>query len=600
MLVARNDHKKYMELAIHFVQDEVRYMGVEMGIYSQRPNSPEKVIQQRYGDCKDKSLLLIYLLKGAKINAYMAYADTYNGKKMQDFLPSPFVFNHAVVVIEYGGQKKWIDATISYQRGKFDKIYFPDYGQGLVLKPGVKSPENVISKPTGKLVANLTFDIGDTGSVNKTKLIIKSTYTANVADDMRSTIADEGINGIEKSFLNYITGYYADSEVSAPIKIKDNEQSNTLEITESYLIPDIWAKDDKENSRFYANFYGDLISHSLRDITTKNRLQPLSLKSPVNIEQNIFVKLPHAWDIDNEYFESKTDSYEFKFNSIFNNKVMELHFSYHSLKDYIEGKDVNQYLKDAETVDDKLTFGIYWNGVAAKQYTYNSYLVMLAVLAFLFSGIYFLKVYQQEYLFDIEDIATAKPIGGWWMITIVIGLYLGALYLPVEAFESGIFYSKTWKAPSGFKGSTALFLHISYLVLIIAYAVRYSWLLLLIFLNNKRREIFPGQFTKFLIFSSFTVIIEFIVGIVVNIALKKPLADLPELYQMITWIAFSIIWIVYLENSKTVRTTFVFTYPDLYWKTDLINHVKSKSNPESNWNNNKQQIQSEPVSNDTK
>lgn len=598
--IAGTDHKKYMELAIRFVQDEVRYMGVEMGIYSQRPNSPEKVIQQRYGDCKDKSLLLIYLLKGAKINAYMAYADTYNGKKMQDFLPSPFVFNHAVVVIEYGGQKKWIDATIAYQRGRFDQIYFPDYGQGLVLKPGVKSPENVLSKPKGKLVADLTFDVGDTGSVNKTKLIIKSTYTGYVADDMRSTLADDGVNGIEKSFLDYISGYYADSELSAPIKIRDNEHTNVLVITESYLIPDIWVKDNRDNARYYANFYGDLISQSLRDITTKNRTQPLSLKSPVNIEQNIFVNLPHSWDVDNEYFESKTDSYEFKFNSIFNNKVMELHYSYHTLKDYVEAKDVNQYLKNTAVIDDKLTFGVYWNGVAAKQYTYNSNLLMLAALTLVFSGIYFLKVYQTEYLYDIADIASAKPIGGWWMITTVIGLYLGTLYLPVEAFESGIFYAKTWKATSGFNNSTSLFLHIAYVLLIIAYAIRYAWLILLIFLNNNRREIFPGQFTKFLIFSSITVIFEFAVGIVVNIALSKPVADLPELYQMITWIVFSIIWIVYLENSKTVRTTFVFTYPDLYWKTDLINRAKNKHNQNSTPNNNIQQIQPEPVSSDTK
>ncbi len=59
---AGNDQKKYIELATRFVQDEIRYMGIEMGIYSHRPNSPERVLKQRYGDCKDKSLLLVHLL----------------------------------------------------------------------------------------------------------------------------------------------------------------------------------------------------------------------------------------------------------------------------------------------------------------------------------------------------------------------------------------------------------------------------------------------------------------------------------------------------------------------------------------------------------
>ncbi|XHR98086.1 hypothetical protein ACFJIV_16335 [Mucilaginibacter sp. UC70_90] len=38
-------------------------MGIEIGEYSHRANNPEKVFRQRYGDCKDKSLLLVSMLK---------------------------------------------------------------------------------------------------------------------------------------------------------------------------------------------------------------------------------------------------------------------------------------------------------------------------------------------------------------------------------------------------------------------------------------------------------------------------------------------------------------------------------------------------------
>lgn len=577
-LKAKNNQKKYMELAIRFVQDEVRYMGIEMGQYSQRPNSPEKVLQQRYGDCKDKSLLLAYMLNKANIKAYMAYIDTYSGRFLKDFLPTPFAFDHAVVVIEYGNQKKWIDATISYQRGSFDQIYFPNYGMGLILKPGVTGPENVISKPTGKLVANLAFYVADTSGIKKTKLIISSIYTGTKADGIRSTIAEDGNEDVEKSFLEYISGYYPDTETDGSIKITDNEQTNTIKITETYLIPELWTKEEKKNSKFYAYFYADLIDHSVREISAKNRIQPMSLKYPENLEQNITVHLPEEWDIKDDKFDLKTDNYQFKSDISMKGKILSLHYSYLALKDHVDPKDIPQYIKDNDKIQDNLSFGIYWGGgKSEKPSVYNNYLVLLGVLTFVFSGFAFMNVYQQQYLFDLKLLAEAKPIGGLWMVLMVIGFWFGLIYLPVEAVESAIYNSKTWNKIDSFPNSYQLFIEVSYLLLVVAYSVRFAWLVLLIFLNNNRREIFPGQFTRFLIFSTFTVILEFIVGITVAFLSKKSVLDLQEFYQMICWLGFSIVWIVYLQNSRKAITTYVFTYPESLWKTDLIDYKNNQT-----------------------
>src|SRR5262249_40297044 len=43
--------------AIRFVQDEVRYLGIELGENSHQPFPPKTVLGRRFGDCKDKSLL---------------------------------------------------------------------------------------------------------------------------------------------------------------------------------------------------------------------------------------------------------------------------------------------------------------------------------------------------------------------------------------------------------------------------------------------------------------------------------------------------------------------------------------------------------------
>ncbi len=48
--------------ALQFVQDKIRYLGMEMGIHAFAPHPRRRFSQRRYGDCKDKSLLLQYLL----------------------------------------------------------------------------------------------------------------------------------------------------------------------------------------------------------------------------------------------------------------------------------------------------------------------------------------------------------------------------------------------------------------------------------------------------------------------------------------------------------------------------------------------------------
>jgi transglutaminase-like putative cysteine protease len=41
--------------AIRFVQDESRYLGIEVEEGTLRPDAPDAVLRRRFGDCKDKT-----------------------------------------------------------------------------------------------------------------------------------------------------------------------------------------------------------------------------------------------------------------------------------------------------------------------------------------------------------------------------------------------------------------------------------------------------------------------------------------------------------------------------------------------------------------
>ena len=61
--------------ALEFVQSQIRYFSVSMGESSHRPTQPEVVLKRRYGDCKDKSLLLVAMLQALGIPAKPVLVD---------------------------------------------------------------------------------------------------------------------------------------------------------------------------------------------------------------------------------------------------------------------------------------------------------------------------------------------------------------------------------------------------------------------------------------------------------------------------------------------------------------------------------------------
>ena len=94
------------------VNGEIRYTGVEFGEASIVPRSPVQVLERKYGDCKDKSALVVALLRAAKIDAHVALLLSSTGSDIEPDMPALNVFNHAIVYVP-GTPDLWLDPTDS-------------------------------------------------------------------------------------------------------------------------------------------------------------------------------------------------------------------------------------------------------------------------------------------------------------------------------------------------------------------------------------------------------------------------------------------------------------------------------------------------------
>ena len=81
-----------------FMQTEIRYVAIEIGIGGWQPHPAGDVFHYRYGDCKDKATLLSSMLHEVGIRSNYVIIHTERGV-VDPALPSTF-FNHAILAVE--------------------------------------------------------------------------------------------------------------------------------------------------------------------------------------------------------------------------------------------------------------------------------------------------------------------------------------------------------------------------------------------------------------------------------------------------------------------------------------------------------------------
>jgi hypothetical protein len=86
--------------ALHrFVIEKTRYVGLEFGIHGYKPYLPSQVLLRRFGDCKDKALLLMALLREAGIEAELVLLRSRRAGSVDSEPASLAIFDHAITYV---------------------------------------------------------------------------------------------------------------------------------------------------------------------------------------------------------------------------------------------------------------------------------------------------------------------------------------------------------------------------------------------------------------------------------------------------------------------------------------------------------------------
>ncbi len=315
--------------ALHFVQDNIRYMGIEMGINSHKPGNPNKIFNQRFGDCKDKSYLLVTMLNAMGIPANPVLINTTDKNTILSTLPSASCFDHCTVQAVIGNQMFWFDPTISFQRGNLRDISYPDYEAGLVVNDTTKSLTSIPSHEKGHTEVKEFFDIPDMSGLAHFKVVTR--LTGFFADDARSDYDNNSLYQMKNKYKDFYA-YYFDKIVADSLVYQNDDTTGVFTITEYYTIKDIWKTEDGIK-KFPVSSY--VINSVMTQPADKSRSMPFSLAYPANYSEHIEIDLPEDWSVKgfDDSIACTAFIFSAKLRSVRNHVFLD--YEYESLKDNV-------------------------------------------------------------------------------------------------------------------------------------------------------------------------------------------------------------------------------------------------------------------------
>ena len=575
---------------LDLVQNDIRYLGVEMGANSYKPTTPSLVFQHRFGDCKDKSLFCVVMLRALGIEAYPALVDTDYRQKTSEMLPSPLAFDHAIVEMMVDGKTFWIDATRTGQRGRLEDFYVDDFKQALVLKPGVNALAPMSTSPDS-LPRDVIEDTYTVKSVTDPVLFqVHSIYRGNSAESMRSTFAESSIDKVGKDYLDYYAEHFPRIKMEKPVRFQDFPEENRFEVWEEYSLTDFWSR-ETPTSRWKAIFSPFSVSDHMGTLPSSQRNAPYELDYPDNISENIEVRMFEDWPVDTKPSTVTTPYFTYSDSPSGDHNIVHFNYHYEALVPDVMPADMADYRAQLKKIKDDQDYNLTYlppapvvaavasatgapvagsaptavsapAAPAADPYRPNWMVFVIVAFVVGVSCDVAYRIYSGKRPYPPLplpiELAPYNGIRGW-LILVIIGLvYRSVIYLKEIVFGNAVVWDATaWNKLTvpGAEGYDPLWAP-TLLFGLGGFIVFFVFSILALVLLFQKRSIFPRLmiffFSAILIFTFVEIALAHQIGYLI----KHPDSEVDS--EAVKVVVQTVIWVPYFLVSKRVKATFRF------------------------------------------
>lgn len=552
------DQDMFANMALRYVQNQIRYLGLEIGANTHQPHAPEMVFDQGFGDCKDKALLLTVILKHENIEAYVAFTNTTERETLSQDAPSALAFDHAIVALKRGNNFIFIDATSSLQRGELINNYIPAYGWALVVQPGGNRLSQVEPGYLNYTLAveDLTVSLEDTSFLKVT-----TEYKGGAADRMRNDLSESSMKEMLENYLSYYSKLFEGIESDSAISVEDDSLKNAIKILEYYKIPKIWEKNKEGKKEVFT--YAKLISSKFPDPADHKSKDPVALDFPNTVEYTLRMTMPENWSVSMEEVHIKNASYQFDFTpSGYDNHLL-FKYYFKSFRDYIPAEDVDQYKADYKEISGSLSLSFTSGDITAppskqKNFKPEGNTNWITLWITLLAGLLLIMLFNFLNRRSLAEAmaGTAMPIQG---AVILLAITLGIRFLyQGYIFMDQRYYQHTVWNQLGVAGGAGLQTLLVAEMCVALFSMAGSVALLYWFF--KKRDIFPYLFIRFVVVCLIAQFLLLIVYHTIRTSIDLTAVKTEAATQFFRSLVFAGIWISFIVKSEYVKRIFVCPY----------------------------------------
>ena len=115
-----------MKALAQFVQNDIRYVAIELGIGGWQPHAASEVFVHRYGDCKDKATLLSSMLSQVGIESFYVVINSERGYVTPEVPANVGGFNHVVLAIKLPANVSDLSLVATIQHPRLGTLLYFD------------------------------------------------------------------------------------------------------------------------------------------------------------------------------------------------------------------------------------------------------------------------------------------------------------------------------------------------------------------------------------------------------------------------------------------------------------------------------------------
>jgi hypothetical protein len=300
-----------MQALAKFVQSDIRYVAIELGIGGWQPHPAPEIFTHRYGDCKDKATLLSSMLHEVGVESFFISINTVRGGAAPDRPPMIGWFNHEILAVQLPESVKDNSLVAVVEHPKLGRLLIFDptdeytlFGQ---LRGELQANHGLLVTPDGGELLKLPQLPASRSGVQRTAKLKLSPNGTLSGEFLETRLGDSGL--WQRMTLKSVT---KEADKIKPIETMLSHSLSTFQITKASVL-NLNLTDQPFGYQYslvaenYAKNAGNLLLVRPRVLGSKSsdlletkepRKYPVEFDGPSRDTDTFEIALPAGYEVD--------------------------------------------------------------------------------------------------------------------------------------------------------------------------------------------------------------------------------------------------------------------------------------------------------------